>query len=82
MNTITVDTSLQESLAGLSGLTQLRDPHGAVIGYFSPASHATPEAYAQAAAHFDPNEMKNRKLSQATGRSISEVLSRIASLDK
>jgi hypothetical protein len=82
MNTITVDTSLQESLVGLSGLTQVCDEQGAVIGYFSPASHASPEAYAQAAAHFDPHEMKDRKRSQERGRSTSEILNRIESLDK
>jgi hypothetical protein len=60
----------------------VRDAQGTVIGYFSPASRATPEAYAQAAAHFDPNEMKERKRSNEVGRTTSEVLSRIASLEK
>jgi hypothetical protein len=82
MNTFTADTSLQQSLSGLPGLTEVRDPQGAVIGYFSPVSHQHPEAYAQAAAHFDPNEMKQRKLSGEKGRATSEVLSRISSLDK
>jgi hypothetical protein len=82
MNTFTADTSLQQSLSGLPGLTEVRDPQGTVIGYFSPVSHKNSEAYAQAAAHFSPDEMKQRKLSGEKGRATSEVLSRISSLDK
>ncbi len=81
MNTFTADPSLQQSLSSLPGLTEVRDAQGVVIGYFSPASRATPEAYAQAAAHFDPNEMKERKSCNETGRTTSEVLSRITSLE-
>jgi hypothetical protein len=82
MNTFTADTSLQQSLSSLSGLTEVRDAEGIVLGYFSPVSQKSPEAYAQAAAHFDPEEMKRRKLSQEKGRTTSEVLSRIATLEK
>jgi hypothetical protein len=78
MNTITADPSLQQSLANLPGLTEVRDAGGNVLGYFSPASHQSAEAYAQAAAHFDPDEMKRRKASNEPGRPISEVLNRIA----
>jgi hypothetical protein len=52
-----------------------------VLGHFSPASRKLSEAYARAAAHFDPNEMKMRKLSQEKGHTTSEVLSRIASME-
>jgi hypothetical protein len=82
MNTLTADTSLQQSLSGLPGLTEVRDSHGIVLGYFSPASQKSPEAYAQAAAHFNPEEMKRRKLSPEKGRTTAEVLSRILTLDK
>ena len=82
MNTFTVDTSLQQSLATLPGLTEVRDSQGTLLGYFSPTSHKTPEAYVQAAAHFDPDEMKKRKLSNETGRTTSEILNRIATLDE
>ena len=82
MNTFTVDPSLQESLSKLPGLTEVRDSGGNVLGYFSPACHQTPEAYAQAAAHFDPEETKRRKLSNEKGRTTSEVLTRIAALEK
>jgi hypothetical protein len=79
MNTFTVDPSLQQSLSSLPGLTEVIDSQGIVLGYFSPAAHQTPGAYAQAAAHFDSEEMKQRKLSNEKGRTTSEVLSRIRS---
>jgi hypothetical protein len=82
MNTFTADTSLQQSLSSLPGLTEVRDSQGTVLGYFSPAANKTPEAYAQAAAHFDPEEMQRRKLSNEKGRTTSEVLSRIASSEE
>ncbi len=59
MNTFTADTSLQQSLAMLPGLTEVRDTAGIVLGYFSPASHNLPEVYAQAATHFDPVETEH-----------------------
>ena len=79
MNTITADPSLQESLSKLPGLTEVRDSGGNLLGYFSPSSHQLPEAYANAAAHFDPQEMKRRKSSGDQGRTTAEVLNRIAS---
>ena len=82
MNTITADASLQQSLAGLPGLTEVRDPQGVVIGYFSPVSHKDSEAYAQAAAHFDPSEMQRRKRSGEQGRPTRDVLSRISTLNQ
>jgi hypothetical protein len=53
-----------------------------VLGYFSPATHESAEAYAKAAAHFDPEEMKRRKMSNEAGRPTSEVLKRIATSEK
>jgi hypothetical protein len=78
MNTFTLDPSLQQSLASLPGLTEVRDSAGTVIGFFSPASKQSSEAYSQAAAHFSPDEMKRRKASNEQGRPTSEVLNRIA----
>jgi predicted phosphoribosyltransferase len=82
MNTFTADTSLQQSLANLSGLTAVRDSQGVVLGYFSPTSHQMPEAYVQAAAQFDPDEMKRRKASLEAGGTTAEVLGRIAELER
>lgn len=82
MNTFTADSSLVPTLSNLAGLTEVRDSQGQVIGYFSPTSHKSPEAYVQAAAHFNPDEMKQRKLSKEAGRTTSEVLQQIASSTK
>ncbi len=76
MNTVTVDPSLQQSLPGL---TEVCDSAGTIIGYFSAASKQSPEAYSQAAAHFDPEEMKCRKAPNEQGSTTSQVLNRIAS---
>jgi hypothetical protein len=81
MNTFTADPSLQQSLANLPGLTEVRDSAGVIIGYFSPASKQSSAAYSQAAAHFDAVEMKRRKASNEKGRTASEVLGSIASQD-
>jgi hypothetical protein len=77
MNSFTADSSLQQSLSMLPGLTVVRDANGIVLGYFSPASHQLPEAYAQAAAHFDPAEKDRRKSSGQKGSTTAEVLNRI-----
>jgi hypothetical protein len=81
MNSITADTSLQQSLSNLPGLTEVRDSQGTVLGYFSPVSYKTAEAYVQAAASFDPDEMRRRKSSNEPGRTTSEVLCRIENLE-
>jgi hypothetical protein len=78
MNSFTADPELQQSLAKLPGLTELRDGSGNLLGYFSPACHQSAEAYAEAAAHFDPDEMKRRKASGELGHSTNEVVNRIA----
>ncbi len=82
MNTITADNSLQQSLASLNSLTEIRDEDGRIIGYFSPAADRTSAAYAQAAAHFDPEEMKRRKHSNERGLTTAEVLDHLKSLEQ
>ena len=67
MNTFTADSFLQQSLSNLPGLTEVRDARGALLGYFSPATHKTPEAYVRAAAHFDPKELRDRKAANEKG---------------
>ncbi len=81
METVTADAPLQQSLANLPGLTEVRDAQGNVLGYYSPASKESAEAYVQAAAHFNPEEMKRRKSSSETGRTTGEVLNRIARME-
>jgi hypothetical protein len=80
MHTITADTSLQQSLVNALGLTEVRAVDGALLGYFSPARRKLAEAYVEAAAHFDQEEMERRKTSNETGRSTTEVLNNLAEL--
>jgi hypothetical protein len=82
MNTITADPSLRELLSALRGLTEVRDFQGTVLGYISPVFHESAEAYVKAATHFDPEEMKRRKVSNEEGHTTNEVLNRIASSEK
>jgi hypothetical protein len=78
MNVITADSALQQSLVNVSGLSEVRDSRGVLLGFFSPASQKTADAYVEAAAHFDPQELQRRKAENVTGRSTAEVLSRIS----
>ena len=83
MNRLTADDNLQRSLDELEGLTEIRDPQGKVIGYFTPAAgDKTAAIYSQAAAHFDANEMKRRKESGETGLTTAEVLDHLKSLEE
>lgn len=83
MNTVTADSAFLQSLDVLCGLTEIQDANGRVIGYFSPAtSDKTAAAYAQAAAHFDADEMKRRKESGEKCLNTVEVLDHLKSLER
>lgn len=83
MHKVTATASLQEALGALEGLTEIRDSHDKVIGYFSPAAFDEAAAvYAEAAAHFDVVEMKRRKALEETGLTTAEVLDRLKSLER
>ena len=77
MNKIVADAALNQSLIKLDGLTEFRDDDGRVLGYFAPACHESAAMYVEAAAHFDPDEMQQRKESHAKGCTTSEVLDRL-----
>ncbi len=79
MNTLTVDTSLQQSLGALSGITEVRATDGRLIGYFSPCDADRARLYAEAASHFDPEEIRTRRSSGEMGRRLADV---IASLNE
>jgi len=83
MNIVTADSTLQQSLDVFSGLTEIRDSQGRVIGYFSPATtDKVSAAYAQAAAQFDAEELKRRKQSGDKGLTTTEVLDQLKSLEQ
>jgi hypothetical protein len=79
MNTLTADAGLQATLGKLSEPTEIRDQEGNVVGYYTPVSHDKAQLYAEARAHFDPDEMTHRKESGEKGRTTVEVLERLRS---
>ena len=81
MNAITVGLALHQTLESLEGLTEIRDADGNLLGYFSPAARDTAAVYSQAAAQFDPEEMKRRKESSEKGQTTAEVLAQLKSLE-
>jgi hypothetical protein len=82
MTTITASEAIQSVLTPLTGITEIRGPDGDVLGYFAPATDREKLLYRQAAAHFDPAEMKRRKQSEQRDFTIDEVLQHLASLEQ
>jgi hypothetical protein len=74
MHIFTADSSLQQTLVNVPGLTEVRAPDGALLGYFSPARQKLADAYVEAAARFDSQEMERRKSTNEPGRSTGNVL--------
>jgi hypothetical protein len=81
MNMLIAASPMQQSLAGLTGLTEIRDLEGRVLGYFSPAREERSAAYAKAAAHFDHEETKRRKQTRQKGLTTTEVMARLRALE-
>jgi hypothetical protein len=82
VNTITTHASWQQLFINVDGLAAVHDSDGKLLGYFSPATSSKAAAYAEAAAHFDPAEMKRRKSSNEREYSTAEVLEHLKSLGK
>ena len=61
MTTIIADGALLAVLRQASGLTEIRDAHGNVVGFFAPVSVERTHLYAQAGASISPAKVKRRK---------------------
>src|SRR5262245_1461819 len=61
MITLTVDDATLALLKQATGLAEIRDASGAVVGFFAPISVERARQYAQAAAQIDPVELQRRK---------------------
>jgi hypothetical protein len=77
MHAITVSPTIQLALLHPGGPAEIRDEQGRLLGYFAPASQPDAERYAQAAAHFDPKQLQQRKQSSRAGSTTQEVIERI-----
>lgn len=80
MNIITADAAMHATLGRLDQSVEIRDANGNVIGYFTPASQPNARLYSEAAAHFDPEEMKRREESFEGGCTTPELLERLKKL--
>jgi len=82
MNSITADHAMSAILKQTTVLSEIRDPSGTVIGFFAPVAIEHAQRYAEAAAHFDPSEIKRRKESNEPLRTTAEVLEHLKPLEK
>ena len=67
-------------LQGATELVEIRDPSGAVIGFFAPVQMERAARYAQAAAATDPLEIRRRKEAGNQAQTTQEVLNQLHSL--
>ena len=82
MTSLTADAAMAAVLGQVNELAEIRDASGKVIGFFAPVAIEHARNYANAAAHFDPEEIKRAKEEKGPGRTTAEVLSRLKSLEK
>lgn len=76
---VTADSAMRDALGNFKQPVEIRDADGKLIGYFAPASRPDSQVYSQAAANFDPEEMKRRKHSGEAGCTTGELLERLRS---
>jgi hypothetical protein len=62
-----------------SGLAEIRDAAGAVVGFFAPVSMDRAHLYAQAAAQIDPQEMRRRKEAGGKTHTTQEIVDHLQS---
>ena len=60
---------------------EIRDAGGNLIGFFMPAATEEDRAYAEAAKHFDPEELWRRAQSSDKRYTTKEVLEHLKSLE-
>ena len=80
MVTKTVVPGVDDWLLTLREETEIRGADGRVLGYFVPADPELDALYAEAAAHFDPEELRRRKNSGGPWYTTEEVLRHLNSL--
>lgn len=79
MVTTITDPTIRDWLTTLHGETELCDIDGRVLGRFVPIDHDVEAMYAEAAAHFDPEELRRRKNSGEPAYPLSELWRRLDS---
>ena len=82
MTTIIAAGVLLAALRQASGLTEIRDAHGNVVGFFAPVSVKRTHLYAQAGASISPAEVKQHKEEKGKTHTTQEVLQNLGSLER
>jgi YD repeat-containing protein len=77
MTTITASDALRFELAPLTAPTEIRDGQGNLLGHFTPDAERIRQLYEQAQAHFDPEELKERKAAGNPGLTLAEIFEHI-----
>ncbi|MBI3466869.1 MAG: hypothetical protein HY000_27970 [Planctomycetes bacterium] len=80
MDIVIVNAEVSAKLRTVEKLVEIRDADGNVMGYFAPAAWPAARQYAQAAAHFDPEEIRRRKESSEECFTTQEVLEHLKEL--
>jgi hypothetical protein len=80
MKVLTVNQDVLRLFQPATSLAEVRDAQGTIIGFFVPASVEHACEYAQAAAHFDPQELRRRRESSEKTFTTREVLEHLDSL--
>jgi hypothetical protein len=74
MNIVTANAEVHAALAPLVQPAEIRDANGNILGYFTPDAERIERVYAEAATHFDCEELKRRKESDEEVFTTAEVL--------
>jgi hypothetical protein len=76
LNVLTADGSLQNLLRGVVQPTEIRDPSGRIMGYYTPVhSPEEAEVYAKVAGLFDLEEARRVLQTQRDqGRTLEEIM--------
>lgn len=82
MSSLIVSGIFQEMLAKASEVTEIRDPAGALLGFFTPQTTVDTSLYQKARALFDVAEMKQRlRDEEGKGSSLADMMNRLKALE-
>lgn len=73
MSTVTADATVQQWLAQLQEVTEIRDAQGNLLGLFTPRALAEPERMKRLKSLFDLEEAERIAATQRQGRSWAEI---------
>lgn len=76
MTQITVDSSIQQMLGGMSSHLELRDTNGQVLGHFLPEDEYIKMLYASYKCDLSEEEWQ-RRLAETGGCSLAEIWQRL-----